>query len=383
MNGAVERPIYYENQILGAVDLTAALDHNRGQEARHNRYLHLWGIATGLELSGEDKSENNENYKIITLSPGMAIDGSGREIVVPKSEQLSGDKFSQLQLTGGLDLEEAWFPVFLVAQEKPAATPPIATAKCDNSLPTRMVEGYDVTFGRPGSARDLDKQNEALITDGPAKGGWKILLGYVQSNKNGDQFSEFKYEVNGIGRRYAGVQADEVAARGGALEIRTRSTKQANKPALVLNEEKDGLLQFGSFNPQGRLLPVLTVDAQGNLKVEGKISGALTTGGVQVESGIATDGMILPLPPGITEKQVADGEAVVQSLISLQLGENAAPVSLTGNLAATPLEQWVDTDRRVHCRLRWFQIGGAAPVIEDHPATCNYIVLASVKEKKA
>jgi hypothetical protein len=106
---------------------------------------------------------------------------------------------------------------------------------------------------------------------------------------------------------------------------------------------------------------------------------------VQVESGIATDGMILPLPPGITEKQVADGEAVVHAQVSLRLGEGAAPTSaaLTGNLAASPLETWVDGERRVHCQVRWFQLGTATPTIEDYPGVCDFVVAASVKEKQA
>jgi hypothetical protein len=252
-----------------------------------------------------------------------------------------------------------------------------------------VIEGYEVTFGRPGSARNLDEQAAGKPADGPGKGGWKILLGFVQANDK-EKFVDFKYEIDGIARRYAGVQADEVAARGGALQLRTNTARQSGKPTVVLREDKDkgSVLEFGSFDSQGKPVPVFTVDAQGNLTAEGKIKGALTTGNIQVESGIATDGMILPLPPGVTEAQVTAGDAIVQSHISLRLGENAAPSStgLTGNLAATPLETWVDAERRVHCLLRWFQLGGAIytpPTIEDHPGVCNYVVLASVKEKSA
>ena len=178
-------------------------------------------------------------------------------------------------------------------------------------------------------------------------------MGFVQSNKNGDKFTDFKYEVNGIGRKYAGVQADEVAARGGSLKLRTQTTPQAKKPALTLDETDDGRLQFGSLDALGRLVPVFTVDAQGNVTAEGKIKGALTTGTVQVESGIATDGAILPLPTGITEKQVADGDAIVQTQVSLRLtGEVLPPgnVNASEQWGAFPLEAWVDADRRLHCQ---------------------------------
>ncbi|MDQ1728130.1 MAG: hypothetical protein QOD33_255 [Pyrinomonadaceae bacterium] len=383
MSTGIERPLFFENQILGAADLTASVEHSRGQEARHNRYLHLWGIAYGLELSGEDAEENNQPFKKITLSAGMAIDGTGREIIVPQSEALSENTFSQLQLTAGVNLAEVWFPVFLVGKDQPAQQPPLATARCDSSAPSRKVEGYEITFRRPGEARTLDEQAAGNVADGPGAGGWKILLGFVQSNANGDKFTDFKYEVSGIGRKYAGVQADEVAARSGSLKLRTRTTPEANKPALLLDETGDGLLQFGSLDALGRLQAVFSVNAKGDVKAEGKIIGALTTKNVQIESGIATDGVVLPLPPGITEKQVADGDAIVQTHISLRMtGETSPPGAApsTDQWGASPLEVWVDSERRVHCKARWFRMIGSSGRVEDHPAACNYMVLASVKE---
>ena len=388
MSSGIERPLFFENQILGAADLTATVEHSRGQEARHNRYLHLWGIASGLDLTGQDAEEEGVKFKKITLSPGLAIDGTGREVIVSQAELLSENEFMQLQLTAGLSKEqlvEVWFPVFLVGKDQKAQQQPFATSACDSSAPSRKVEGYEVTFGRAGDARRLGEQSEGKVADGPGANGWKILLGYVQLNQTGERFTDFKDEVNGIGRKYAGVQADEVAARSGVLQLRTRTTRQSKKPALILDETDDGLLQFGSLDATGKLVPVFKVDAQGNLTAEGKIKGALTTGNVQVESGIATDGMILPLPPGITEKQVADGEAVVQTQVSLRFtGEDLPPPGdppPTGQWGAFPLELWVDSERRVHCKLRWSKVNPVDGSLQDHPAACNYLVLASVKEK--
>ena len=44
----IERPVYYEGQYLGAADLQVGLDYLRGQEARHLRTAHTWGILEGL-----------------------------------------------------------------------------------------------------------------------------------------------------------------------------------------------------------------------------------------------------------------------------------------------------------------------------------------------
>ena len=84
MASIIERPSFYEGQILAGADLNAALDHARGQAARHERYLHLWGIAEGMNLKAEDKkTAAGVAYKEITVTAGMAVDASGREIVVP------------------------------------------------------------------------------------------------------------------------------------------------------------------------------------------------------------------------------------------------------------------------------------------------------------
>src|SRR5215813_11634426 len=113
MSNRIERPIFFENQILGAADLTATVEYDRGQQARHNRYVHLWGIAGGLELAGKDKeTSTGEKYQEITLSPGMAIDGTGREIVVPEAEQLSEDLFDQRNVA--IADPDARYPVFLI-----------------------------------------------------------------------------------------------------------------------------------------------------------------------------------------------------------------------------------------------------------------------------
>ena len=379
MSSRIERPLFYENQLLGAADLTSTVEYSRGQQARHERFLHLWGIAEGLGLSSTDKQTlDGTSYKEITLSPGVAIDGTGREIVVPEAVLLS----AELLLNVAIADPNAWYPVLLTGRDEPASQNAVAVGTCYSAQPTRRVEGFDVSFGRPGDELDLETRPAPNVAEGPGSAAWTMLLGFVQWNEDINRFKDVRDASGGIGRRYAGVQADVVAARSGQLTIRTRSDNEAGKPALVMNETAEWVLQFGKLTAQGAVTPVFSVNEQGDVKAEGKFIGASTARSTQVESGIATDGMILPLPPGITQKQIDDGEAVVQVHISLWLDENAEPASLAsmGNLAATPREMWVDHERRVHCRVRWFRIGTTA--IEDHSGACNYLVLASVKDKK-
>src|SRR4030095_7747239 len=102
--------------------------------------------------------------------PGVAIDGTGREIVVPDAERLSETQFLQLNIlaTDAADPKgEAWYPVFLIGRDEDAQQPAFAPGACNNSQPTRKIESYEVTFGRPGDAQDLDEQTAPDVSDGP------------------------------------------------------------------------------------------------------------------------------------------------------------------------------------------------------------------------
>ena len=380
MSTSIERPVFFENQILGAADLTATVDLSRGQQARHNRYLHIWGIAAGLELKGEPHKEKKAPFLTITLSPGVAIDGTGREIIVPASSTLSEATFSQLGVARGQptqapnEADRPWFPVFLVGRDERAPQPALSTGSCDNSSPTRVSEGYEITFGRPGDERKA--QDEVDFSEGPGKGGWKILLGFVRWDDPQNAFNGLTSENNGVGRKYAGVQADEVAARGGSLELRTRTKPENKKPALFIDETEDGQLRFGSLDAQGQLKAVFTVNAKGDVIAEGKISSAVAPGSVQVQSGIAMDGLLLPLPPGIDPADIDSGKFTLHFHVSPRITQTDAPTA-SSTWGAIPIECFVDANRRINCRVHWQPLVGVDPAV-SLAAFCDYVVMVSV-----
>src|SRR4051794_3479001 len=90
----ITRPSFYEGQILAPDDLTGSLEYARAQAARHERYLHTWGIATGLELAGDPRTTpDGKTYKAVSARAGMAIDTAGRQIVVGDDEVLNENAF--------------------------------------------------------------------------------------------------------------------------------------------------------------------------------------------------------------------------------------------------------------------------------------------------
>lgn len=72
----LKRITYFNGQRLTAGDLTDAQVSTREMRWLHNRSLHGWGIATGLQVSG------SVGDRAVTVSPGYGIDCLGREIIL-------------------------------------------------------------------------------------------------------------------------------------------------------------------------------------------------------------------------------------------------------------------------------------------------------------
>lgn len=381
MSDPVARPVFFEGQILGALDLQDTVEYSRGRDARHSRYLHTWGIATGLELSEKGKqleiSGTTFDYKEISVSPGMAIDGRGREIIVPESRRLSESDFDQLNVA--VQDKEALYPVLLIGRDRSAASSSFSMGDCANPEPTRQVEDFEITFRGPGEDLDLLDQPPPDISDGPGNGTgntWLVLLGYVKWDNNIKKFTGFDVVSNGIGRRYAGVLVDEVVARGGSLLLRTRTKSESGKPALLLDETEGGELKFGLLNAAGIVTPVLTVKANGDIITPGTVQSKSSSGTVYVQSGIASDGVVLPLPTGVKAEDVAPGKGTLHIQVSMRV-DGLAPPNAAGDWAPVPIECSVDADRRVRCRIRWVEIA-AVPNFADRPGVCNYVVLVGI-----
>jgi len=368
MSDRIERPVFFEGQVLGASDLESSVEYGRGHMARHERYLHTWGIAYGLELSGEDRERNSTKYKDITVSAGVASDGTGRQIVVPESERLDPELFLDLNIAR----EGAWHPVFLVGRDEDPAAEPLIETTCGTTQPRRKVEGYEITFGRPGDELELDEQTSPAASGGP-DGGWKVLLGFVKWNSTIERFSDLADSSGGIGRRYAGALADEVVARGGVLSLRSAAATENGKPIVVVDEADGGKLQFG-LQTNGVVQPVFTVKASGDVAATGTITGKLTTGVVYVESGVAYDGMLVPLPAGITEDDVEAGQVVLHVSVTPRYPGSPKP-SGAGNWIPIVAE-CLAVGRRVRCRYLWTKDLTVAPTYVN--GACDYLVVAYV-----
>ena len=77
----IDRPIFFENQVLGDQDLDAIVAYARDRDRRHSLGPHTWGIVFGLSLLDQEEPDGTI---ACLLTPGIAVDGYGRLIVVER-----------------------------------------------------------------------------------------------------------------------------------------------------------------------------------------------------------------------------------------------------------------------------------------------------------
>ncbi|NHZ89625.1 hypothetical protein F2P45_11460 [Massilia sp. CCM 8733] len=382
MTTPISRPVFAENQILSAADVNAIVSHARSARARHDRYLHSWGIAYGLELIGTARTDTLGPYIEVTVSPGLATDGAGREIVVTEAVRVSEDEFDQRNITDSAnDPEQHFYPVFINGRDEQTSTTGHRNAMCLENPSARVSESFVISFGRLGTAAELDQQ-EVPDPDAPVGSGqqpWRLLLGYV--SWNGTRFVEVRntdISGSGITRRYVGARAGEVTGLGDSLVLRSAPRSESKKAGLVIDNTDGGQLRFGLHGSQGKVEPVFTVNAQGDVFAAGRIFGAIA-GGVQVESGVISDGLEVPLPAGITQAQVDDGEASFQIQVQPRYQQPASlpPLAAGEYWLMQPLDCRVD-GRRVVCLVRWVPTAGASGALVL-PGVCDYVVMGFVK----
>jgi hypothetical protein len=248
-----------------------------------------------------------------------------------------------------------------------------------------MQETYQFTFGSPGSELKVARQALPAITDPPDGSGgvsqpWLILLGFVTWDATNSKFtgvSSFNPNTN-IGPLYVGVSASTVISESGSLLLATDpATSQGSNPPMAIEiQENPPQFVFGKLGTDGSVTPALTVKANGDVVATGQVSGAVTPGSMQVQSGVAFDGMTLPLPVGIQWADVAAGKVTIHSHVTVRYDNNAAPIST--NTLGIPQQCTVDpATGLISCRLQWYQPGVVgAPV--SAPAPCDYLVIAAV-----
>jgi len=364
------RPVFNDGAILGAADLTALELLDRDRDARAARHLHTPGVASGLALKKRDRVP--PPGVDVTVQPGFAIDGTGRELVLGTALPVSDDQFTgdiPNPVTQEASTVTVWYPVFIHGLDT-AVEATNGMMGCQTATgPTRIDEDVEIEFGRPGDASV--EQTVPPPDAGPGEGSWRVLVGFVQLDTANGHFVDVASTADGVTVPTAGVRAGLVAGQAGRVEIRPEPDATAGVPAVVVDADKGGSLTFGLHSGTGTLSPLMTVDSSGNLTVPGAVKSVQQAGTVRVISGTAFDGTVLPLPEGVEQTAVDSGAVQVSVFVTPRVPDVGAKRFMAA-------ECRVDSDRRVQCWGTIVDFGGTPP--SDVPASCDFLVLVSVPE---
>jgi len=124
---------YFDGRLVTAADFRAEQNYQREKLWLHNRMLHGYGIVAGLEVA---MHANADGAAQIEIAPGYALDGYGRELIVPDA----------LSATVGHDRRD--FVVFLKYTERddPSSVTPTFD---DKTQAARILETAQIVFEAP------------------------------------------------------------------------------------------------------------------------------------------------------------------------------------------------------------------------------------------
>ncbi len=146
---SVERPVFFDGQRLTAADLTAVQDYQRELRWLHNRSLHTWGIAFGLEVIAK------RGDRAVTVQMGYALDCLGRDLILNTALSLP------IPPVAGGPNDPAVFYLTISYLEDEDLQPEIRLGECDANGAVRLPEQARLRWQRP-----YDNQPESSYRPG-------------------------------------------------------------------------------------------------------------------------------------------------------------------------------------------------------------------------
>jgi hypothetical protein len=163
MPKAPRRPRYFSGQLLTPDVLEAEQSYFLGGRRSDNRRLHGWGVVCGLGVTPSASGG-------VVIEPGIAIDGLGREIVVPERREMP-DPRQPIDDRGdpcGAPVDSEMTTICLAYAERPEDNHPRPEDERDLSLFVRETYTLEVHPGRAGLPPP-SPATEAVLAGSPAE----------------------------------------------------------------------------------------------------------------------------------------------------------------------------------------------------------------------
>jgi hypothetical protein len=235
------RARFTEGQFLRAADLAVEQAHRENAARRHRIGGHAWGVIAGLRLV--------PGRLTVTVTPGLAVDGHGRILVVAAPVELA--------LAGDAGERDVW----------------VTSAPAAADLDGRPTEGGEVTTVCLGPAGAVDPYRPAgrptpdpSSAVGPALWPWPVHLGRVT-------WTTEDVTASAGARVLAGLRGDVVAAPSGRARLRLGEEPLEQELRFAV-DSRQGAVTGGSEAPDGGKPPAplvnrMSLDRDGALSVPG------------------------------------------------------------------------------------------------------------------
>ncbi|MGC0416993.1 hypothetical protein [Embleya sp. AB8] len=140
---STHRPTFFAQQVLAAADLNDAVTVERSRRWLHNRVLHGWGVALGLDVTA------TRGAKVVTIGAGYALDALGRDLILPEGAALDVPA-----VAAGPDGGDVVFCLTLRWTEDDEAAVRTRTGACGVVGAVRLADGPTAAWRAPAELRD-------------------------------------------------------------------------------------------------------------------------------------------------------------------------------------------------------------------------------------
>lgn len=253
----VARPTYAEGQYLSAADFVAEQAYHRQTLARHETGQHTWGIVVGFELA-EVLDPADAGLVDVFLTPGLATDGYGRQLVSFGAIPVDPALFAAFT-------DAAHRSVWLAYTELYAAATADGYADCADAQPTRAIETFRLVIDPVDPITDVVVDGQIVkpppavdaaipadtsvpfqdLPEEPPLARWLIPIGWLFWDGAARRFRPAGARRTDD-RRYAGAVAADVLAPAETLRVARRTA-----PADV--DAADFATVEGRLRAQGRI----------------------------------------------------------------------------------------------------------------------------------
>lgn len=189
MTNPVQRLRYFDGEYLRSYDFTDEQSYHIAMRRLMNMRLHLHGIIYGLEIVMDQDSVLPNGPFFFSIAQGMAIDKTGREIVVSAPYSLSN-------VLTGPGLSPGWYEVWICYLENETGLPAAGYLDCNvQNQNTRFQESFQVMLKPQGGVGVV-----------PDCGGVRLGTIDLQPGILGLQITK----SNSLGRTYVGIRAQRI-----------------------------------------------------------------------------------------------------------------------------------------------------------------------------